>query len=206
MAKTVKDFRLADGTWAAGYTAEGIQYITKLMFLFNGMKSRCKEGGYCQRTYPTYTGCTHTFTDFQDFAEWAVQQVGYGVTGFALDKDILFPGNKVYSKDTCVFVPQEINKLFSASGQNNGGLPLGVIKKHHKFEARMCIRGKQTTLGSFYCANEAGSHYAVSKENLVKELAEEYKGKVDKRVYEAMKNFSMAGNLARIDKLQVGQQ
>jgi hypothetical protein len=45
----------------------------------------------------------------------------------ALDKDILYKGNKIYSPDTCVFVPQEINALFVKNDANRGDLPIGVF-------------------------------------------------------------------------------
>ena len=39
--------------------------------------------------------------------------------GRYLDKDILVRGNKLYSPDTCLFVPQEINNLLTV--QNKRG-------------------------------------------------------------------------------------
>ena len=38
--------------------------------------------------------------------------------GWQLDKDILLKGNKIYSPDTCCFVPQEINSIAVDSNNN----------------------------------------------------------------------------------------
>ena len=43
-----------------------------------------------------------------------------------LDKDILCKGNKIYSRDTCVFVPQRINSLFTKCDNARGDNPIGV--------------------------------------------------------------------------------
>ena len=46
--------------------------------------------------------------------------------GWQLDKDILIKGNKIYSPDTCCFVPSEINNLFVGCNKSRGSLPIGV--------------------------------------------------------------------------------
>lgn len=59
------------------------------------------------------------------------------MVGWALDKDILVKGNKIYSPETCCFVPQEINNLFTKRKSCRGTLPIGVkyIKENKKFSA-----------------------------------------------------------------------
>lgn len=46
-----------------------------------------------------------------------------------LDKDILVAGNKIYSPETCLFVPNRINSLL-IRGVKTGPLPLGVSMMH----------------------------------------------------------------------------
>ena len=43
-----------------------------------------------------------------------------------LDKDILVKGNKIYSPNTCVFVPQRINSLFLKRNKSRGKYPIGT--------------------------------------------------------------------------------
>ena len=54
--------------------------------------------------------------NFQNFAKWYEDNY-YEIEEeqMHLDKDILVKGNKVYSPDTCVFVPETINGLFVKS-------------------------------------------------------------------------------------------
>lgn len=58
---------------------------------------------------PTYVDCSvdpswHLYSDFKQWFDLN------HVVGYQLDKDILQPGNKIYSPDTCVFVPHFINQ------------------------------------------------------------------------------------------------
>jgi hypothetical protein len=62
-----------------------------------------------------------------------------------LDKDILVKGNKVYSPDACVFVPQCINILFTKSHKSHKTkekLPMGVNfdSKRNKYRAYCSIK------------------------------------------------------------------
>ena len=77
--------------------------------------------------------------NFQNFAEWYYENY-YEIEGenMHLDKDILVKGNKIYSPDTCVFVPQSINSLFIKSDKARGDLPIGVTKEHKKYSAQCC--------------------------------------------------------------------
>lgn len=49
--------------------------------------------------------------DYQNFAAWWNTQE-YRQDVWCLDKDILVRGNKLYSPETCCFVPPEVNILF----------------------------------------------------------------------------------------------
>lgn len=73
----------------------------------------------------TYVDCTvceewHTFSNFKAWVELQDWE------GNHLDKDILVKGNKMYSPDTCRFVPRELNNLLLCSPAKRGEYPLGV--------------------------------------------------------------------------------
>ncbi|URW85616.1 hypothetical protein M5E86_18495 [Blautia wexlerae] len=84
--------------------------------LKSNMKTRCYNENY-HKTRPDYEECTvcdEWLDDKKLFYEW-VDHNFYEIEGeptVELDKDILVPGNKVYSPDTCIFVPKRINDLF----------------------------------------------------------------------------------------------
>ena len=73
----------------------------------------------------------------QNFGKWFEENY-YEVPNetMCLDKDILYKGNKIYSKDTMIFVPQRINKLFTKSDKTRGNLPIGVSYKNDKGNIR----------------------------------------------------------------------
>ena len=67
---------------------------------------------------------------FSRFKEWVEsQEQALGADEIAkrqLDKDILSPGNKVYSPATCIFVLPKTNYFFTDSRAARGDLPVGV--------------------------------------------------------------------------------
>ena len=85
-----------------------------------------------------------------------------------LDKDILFSGNKVYSEETCVFVPKVVNMFTTDSGASRGELLIGVCwhKGVGKYQSRCCnpFTKKQEHLGLF--VNELEAHQAWLKRKL----------------------------------------
>ena len=109
-----------------------------------------------------------------------------------LDKDILNKGNKVYSPDTCVYVPQSINSLFTKSDKVRGEYPIGVYKQKDKYVAQLNKgNGKQIYLGSYSTPEEAFQAYKQAKEEYIKEVANEYKDKIPYRLYEALMNYEV---------------
>ena len=110
----------------------------------------------------------------------------------SLDKDIIKKGNKVYSPNTCVFVPHSINTLFVKSNKVRGEYYIGVYKNGNKFEAQLSKgNGKQIPLGLYDTPEEAFLTYKQAKEAYIKEVAEEYKGKIDPRAYEALMKYEV---------------
>ena len=103
-------------------TINGVK--TKEYVLWKGMLQRC----YSDTQYPTYEGCevSDNFKSFEYFYEWCNKQIGSGNEGWHLDKDLLVKGNKVYSEDTCVFIPKEINMVLTKSTASRGEYLIGV--------------------------------------------------------------------------------
>lgn len=162
---------------------------TKLYKLWSGILQRSYSKTLHKRR-PTYKNCkvSENFKNFQYFAEWCQNQIGFGKSGFHLDKDILSSGDKLYSEDTCVFVPHQINTVFLTSSGKKSGLPRGVIfdKVSKLFVAKVTVDRVQKYLGHFPDADSAFAAYKVAKEAKIKSLAEEYKDVIDPRVYAAL--------------------
>ena len=130
--------------------------------------------------------------------KWCNKQIGFRSRDekgkvFHLDKDILIKGNKIYSEDTCCFVPAEINSLFIKCDRSRGEYPLGVNyhKATRKFVAQISYRKTKTHLGLYDTVEDAFKAYKKSKEKLIKSLADKYMDVLDPRVYRAMVEYEV---------------
>lgn len=187
---------LGIGIYESGRYLSRIDYkITKEYDLWQHMLSRCQPDGFQQNLRPTYIGCSvhDDFIKFQDFAKWCQTQIGFGNDGWALDKDILIQGNKVYGPDTCCFVPRQLNTLFTHKHRNQGDYPTGVSYFIHrrKYQAKIRIDGKQIHLGLFDTPDAAEMAYIKAKINEICRQAEIWKDQIDPRVYTALLNYEV---------------
>lgn len=75
------------------------------------MLKRCYSPKWLEK-YPTYVGCSvcPEWLYFGDFKQWFDAKY---IEGYVLDKDIKIEGNKIYSPNTCLFVPVYYNSLQS---------------------------------------------------------------------------------------------
>lgn len=156
--------------------------------IWKAMIGRCYDKKM-QKKAPCYVGVTvcEEWHNFQNYYAWLVSQSDYG-KGYHLDKDLLFQGNKIYSPDTCVLIPSEINTAVTFSETRNPNLPIGVTfdSAKNKYYACINIDGKTQSLGLYESISDARSAYVDKKESIVKGLAEKWKNKIDKRAYEAL--------------------
>lgn len=170
---------------------------TKEYALWTSMLERCYSIK-CQMRYPTYIGCTasENFKNFQYFAEWCNNQIGFNVDKYQLDKDLIIYGNKLYSEDTCVFVPQSLNSFLTSCKSTRGAYPTGVYynARDRKFVARISDgTGTRVHLGYYTTPELAFEAYKTAKEDLARQLAAKWLGLVDARVIEALNNLTVSG-------------
>jgi len=142
-----------------------------------------------QENQPTYGVCSvhPEWHNFQNFGEWFEDNYKPHMEGWELDKDILFKGNKIYSPETCCFVPHVINKLFTRRENRRGDCPIGVNRKGLRYEAWISKGEKhQIFLGTYNSSEKAFQAYKVAKESWIKEVADEWKPLIEPQVYDAM--------------------
>ena len=157
--------------------------------MWKSMIQRCFSEKEKQR-HPTYKDvtCCDEWLSFANFVEWCNKEVGYKgkPVGLELDKDILAIGNKVYSKDTCCFVPPQINMLFCTAGAKRGKFPIGVIEVKGRFVARLKMYGRKVNVGSYDTPERAFQAYKIAKESHVKSMALQYKDVLRPDVFDAL--------------------
>lgn len=165
--------------------------------MWSDMLRRC----YCEKfkqKYLTYTNCetSNNFKNFPFFKSWCNEQIGFNNDGWQLDKDILIKGNKVYSEDLCVFVPQEINTFFTKRDLKRGEYLVGVSynKRDRKFVVNLSFEGSKIIHKGFDTELEAFLAYKTEKALCAKKLANKWSNEIDPRVYEAMMNYEVSAD------------
>lgn len=156
----------------------------------------CKEYKIKQPTYKNVI-CCNEWHNFQNFGKWFDENY-YTINNerMALDKDILYKGNKIYSPNTCIFVPQRINSLFVKNNKDRGKYPIGVSynKSRNKYFVQCSDKKKSNFLGRYETVEEAFNTYKHFKEQYIKQVADEYKDKIPKKLYDAMYNWKVEIN------------
>lgn len=183
-------------------SCQGVGYMGIGIYTSNS-DIRCYEvwNGLLKRGYnlnikkrqPTYKDTTiyEEWHNFQVFADWYYSNYEPHMNDWDLDKDILQKGNKIYSPETCCFVPKEINLLFVKRKKDRGCLPIGVRKIGNSYIARLNKFKKSFYLGSFNTLEEAFQVYKTAKEQHIKEVAEKWRNQILEKVYKALINYKV---------------
>ena len=161
---------------------------TKCHNTWRAMIRRCysKE---ISKNLSTYKECfvIKEWKCFQVFGDWFEENWKPWMDSFwQLDKDILTKGNKIYSPETCCFVPPQINSLFVKSNSIRGKYPIGVTKSGNRFAACIYKYGEPFDLGTFLTPEGAFYTYKIEKELHIKEVADKWRGQITEPCYEAM--------------------
>ena len=126
------------------------------------------------------------FLDFDNYLEWAKEQIGFNTYDDAgllynIDKDLLSEqDNLIYSKDTCLFIPLELNLMCEPTRNSNLKKGVQFLKGRKKpYRAYINIDGKPTGLGYYYTEGEANERYKIARLNRIDDLYLKYKDKVD---------------------------
>ena len=165
--------------------------IHKYYKIWYHMLRRCYDPKYHEK-HPTYKGCSveDYLLNFQHMGKWLDENY-YEIPGeqMCLDKDILCKGNKVYSRETCIFVPERINLLFTKSDKSRGDNPIGVTPRSSGKYQVQCSDGygKQIRLGEYLSEEEAFKVYKKYKEKTIKEVIDSYKGKIPEPFYSKLR-------------------
>lgn len=149
-------------------------------------------------TYKNTTVCDEWKT-YSNFKVWF--DANY-IEGYHLDKDIKVLNANVYSPDTCIFLPQELNSITCVSDRIRGDLPLGVspcdsIKNPYKADIR--YRGSngeriRKYIGCYPTKEDAFHAYREFKLNVIAEKAWRYfnEGKITEEVRDLILKYDFS--------------
>lgn len=175
--------RRAGDNYVGFYDSSEPQNSTKCGRVWRGMLDRCYNN-HIQQIYPSYTGCKvcEEWLTYSNFKRWFDENY---IEGYQLDKDILSDEEKIYSPNTCCFVPQEINKLILMNNRGGSDLPPGVVKRGLKYEAMLGINGTRKHLGYSDTIDGAYNLYKKAKSERIASVATKYyrENKISERVY-----------------------
>lgn len=176
----------------------------KIYGLWHAMLNRCYSTSFHKRN-PSYIGtivCDEWLL-YSNFKKWCLDNY---IEGYELDKDIIGGNKRIYSPDTCAFIPRAINGTLIEPQNKKQNNPLGVYKhkksngminerkkpyeaaiKTHKMKKAKC-------LGMFVTAEEAHKAWQIAKRDYFIELIEQFKNDVIPEVIQGLQR--------RIDILQ----
>jgi hypothetical protein len=189
MVKLIYGVGINDGKYPA--TVKG--KIVNEYNLWKNLLGRCYSPKV-QKKHPTYIGCSvsENFKNYSYFYEWCQNQTGFDQGDFHLDKDFLIKGNKLYSEDTCLFLPRGLNNLLLSSKAVRGDLPVGVSARKNKFQARCCTDKPSRNMGLFNTPELAFQAYKQAKEDFIKLQAEKWKALIDPRAFAALMAYTVS--------------
>ena len=173
--------------------SEDVDCTSESYLRWHDMLHRCYNDKFHERQ-PQYKECSvcEEWLNYSNFKLW-YDKNKYGEAQLDLDKDILFKENKIYDPAHVVFVPHEINTLFIARDKCRGNLPIGVHldTSKNKYRAEVSFMGKGIKLGTFNNPEESFKRYKEYKEDLIQDMAEQYKGQIPDKAYWAMLNWKV---------------
>lgn len=183
-----------------GYYGIG-KYVTKIngkhtkeYLVWRTMLVRCYSHTYINK-HPTYQKCyvCDEWLNFQNFAEWFHKNY-YEIKNeiMDLDKDFMSLNNKVYSPETCIFIPQSLNKTIIYNGVKHSGLPVGVVyanDNHNIFVVKYRENNKDIFVGRFTDKHEAYLKYIEAKNQRLINLIGQYRLYMPTKVYQVLCDF-----------------
>lgn len=153
---------------------------------WSNMMTRCYNPKYHER-FPTYRGCkvSKDWFSFKTFKGW---WEGNHVEGYELDKDLLGDG-KLYSEQTCAYIPAPLNMLLVSNYRQRGDCVLGVTLQNSGYYHAQVNKGNGTvSLGLFTSEIAAQEAYVNGKRLYTNSLLFSLygEGKISSRVWRSV--------------------
>lgn len=172
--------------YGVGYLGEGKykvyidqEHLEPVYNVWRTLLGRCCTEKH-RKQFPAYIDCQvyDEWLCYQNFAQWWNDNIYYvGNERMHLDKDIKYAGNKLYSPETCIIVPQSINEIFHISGRKNKDKDLPYTIKRTS-RGKYSVSYKGNTLGKYDTIEECVDIYMRAKRKHIKAKVEEMKDEI----------------------------
>ena len=185
-----------DASYTVKPKVNGHRVLCPYYSKWQNMYKRCYSEGVHTRQ-PEYSDCKvdSKWRSFMAFKKWMEKQVEglYDVDGLelALDKDLLVPGNKLYSFKKCVLVSRKVNSFIAVNIHKGSSLPgscLSTEASKYRSFCRNPFTLKQEYLGLFDSELDAHYSWLNRKRELADELADS-KYVISSKVRKALKQY-----------------
>lgn len=188
MTKLVCGIGFNDGKYPSWFAGKA----PKEYALWSSLLKRCYSP-ITHKIRPTYIGCSvsENFKSYSYFYEWVKHQIGFDRENYHLDKDLTLKGNKLYSEETCLFLPRELNALITINRVSRGSLPIGVCANQGRFLAQCGYNSTSRYVGRFKTPEEAFQAYKETKETYIRLQAEKWKALIDPRAFATLMGYEV---------------
>lgn len=144
---------------------------------WNTMIGRVRSG-----KKPTYIGCSINdhFRHFMEYREWCISNgLSYSNRKYVeIDKDILIPGNREYSKEGCSLVTGELNRILHTCDSKRGDYLLGVKLDSRSSEKKYIVtvskKSKTQYVGVYRKEEDAHKSWQIAKAEHIDSVLAEY--------------------------------
>lgn len=160
------------------------QRYTKAYRLWEHIIYRCKSPKR-SKAIRSYEDCdiSEEWKYFSCFKQWF--DCNY-IEGWNIDKDLLQKDNKIYSPNTCCFLPTELNAIIKRDLAKN---EMAGVKEHKGAYVARYKEGSKYSFKSFNTKEEAILFYREEKIKRVLSVADKYKDQLSSKIYEAIKQY-----------------
>lgn len=153
---------------------------------WQNMMERC-HSDRCKAIHPTYINST-SIAEWRTFSKFKAWMTTQDWQGKELDKDLIVPGNKIYSPEHCIFLSKKLNSLLNDHARKRGVYPQGVTlnAKLGKYRSRCNVNGKEFHIGYYATEIEAELSYLKFKSDLIRNIAYEQEALSNKKIQEGL--------------------
>lgn len=160
--KSICGFGVNDADYVVNPRINGNRHPCHAYTTWRSMIERCVDGVY-KNKHPAYRDAVvcDAWVNFMTFREWYLENY---VEGFDIDKDLLSNGGKVYSPETCIFIPRWLN-IFISIEHPDRALPAGVHFEpaRGKYKASVKDGNKTINIGRYDSVDAASRAYVNYK-------------------------------------------